>query len=1443
MADSAFDLKPSATALKPSVASAGNTAFDLQPTVTPPPKKNLAVLNAAIGDMAAQNQNKGFLRTAVDSAGDMLTGKANPLLQQVEDAYAFKPDDSTLTQVGKAGAKVILGIPSLALGAVDSITKQAAANAPVDGDSVLTTVKKAILNSPPALIGGAVKQLAIDPQTEQIAKGAAEYGQAIHGFQSSREQGKSLKEASDAATPYANSGVTRLGLGLMPVAGPMIAQTGDTIADTGKVLGPTLELAGNAALLGAGAQEGRLAKARSAAINDFVNADLVHATQNGVAFDRKASLAKANALPTQDLIDTTQAVNEQIGKNNAVAGAKSRMAQAVPEVEPTDSIPVENAPPVIQSKLNAETTPAVPASDLAAAQKQAAKVQPQIAPQEGAPTEGSPAPALISDEERAHLEQKGFTVDDQGRLARLVQPRDVNPAAGQAALEGIPPPSTQETITPAVTPSDAGLLREGVPQKFPTVEPTTAAPTDPALLAELDKRGYGVDTQGKLVPKESLRVGQDNPALDAEVDRLKTVRGGSLPNEPIITPAPVERMALPEKVATNVVPGNNPTPEDIAALKAKNGIVDVPGDKVGAGQGQGLKTNLLKNRSRTGETGAVRLDALTAAPAEGVAKVAKAVGEAASEGRGIASAIGSEQKTSTGELPKYAGSINLEKLATGDDVKRAVLDSYTANKKVVDKVRAPGTTFEQTKKAALDLGWNEKDVIKAQKKGALDSAQIQAARQATLAANEDVAKANKAYTADPSTTNLIARAEALSRSATINQAMQGASAEAGRALNAHKILAEALRQSQTDSQKAMEVIRKQLGDKWEQTQDAVTRAIAALPEGDTASLNKLIRSYSKFTTPNKVFAYYNANLLSGIQTNVKNHFLSRVVSSGMEDATRTVAGLLDPALSKIQGRPREFYAREGAYSLLARMDGVQEGAQNAIQILKHGVTESKAQDLGRSRRFEFTGWAAPFNIPGRLAEASVALFKSMSVSGELKALSVRQGLKEGLRGKALDTRMNELLANPADEMIKQATITADRINFTTAPGSWTQAFINFRNSVPPMKFVTPFVNIPMNIMKAGVEFSPAGYLKMPREMAMGMFGKMTGDTVGAERLNYWKSPEAADAFARASIGTAVAIYAASKYENGELTGKAPSSSSEKDQFLRQHPEYSVKVNGRWLKYTDFGPLMVPFMTAAAIKDAQQTKSSEGADAVAYQAIGTLANGALQQSFYKGMNDMASVFGGNVDSFKGSVIRTGAGYASGFIPGSGLLHSTKNIVDPTLRDPDGIYERIKSGIPWLSNTVPSKLNALGNETQGSPISGILGMGFKSAKIPELDIEKELARTGVSPSLQSKNLSIDSSQFELTRDQKRELTDLNGQARKQMLRSLFSDQDQVTLGQGSDRETLSYSQMTDEQKAKAIRRTIEDADKAARDEFVNRINARNEAVKQKPKKALLQFVGQD
>jgi hypothetical protein len=862
-----------------------------------------------------------------------------------------------------------------------------------------------------------------------------------------------------------------------------------------------------------------------------------------------------------------------------------------------------------------------------------------------------------------------------------------------------------------------------------------------------------------------------------------------------------------------------------------------------------------KNRER----GAVDPELLVS-PFNGAAKLTKAVGEAAAEGRGVAAAVGNEKRGEapppsngglkfaqppSGDLPKYAGSINLER--TPAEIRKQVLDRYTANKPEIDaNYRKNVISNDETKALARDLRLDKAEADKLLNKGAtsgrsLSRVEMLKLRDYYASVEREAREVGQRYQETGKLADLIEYQEKLAEASAVHPSVQRNAAEFGRQLQSLKILAEARNISKTNAVRATELLRKEFGDAWEQNSREVIERISRIPEGDVREFNKVLRQYAKFSFGDKLNSFYVANLLSGIQTNVKN-FVGNASMPPIETTVKVLRASLDPALAKLQGRPREYFMGEAAASVAGRVQGFKQGLLAAKQILRDGMTEQQAAKLEMPRHYEFQGLAKAWNIPGRLLSASDAIFKATAISGELRAQAVKLAMKEGARGQSLDARVKQLIQSPTDEMVNAAYEQAKFETFTSDPGAFTKAFLRFREDAPPLKPVAPFVNVPINLLKRGSELMPAGFLEPVRDMAMGRLWEAMGRPDFAKGKMSLKDPRVADAFARATIGTAIAIYAAQKYADGELTGRAPASAGDRDAFLRTRQEYSVKVGNRWVRYTDFGPLAIPFLSGAAIEDARQTNKNFPAEAVATEAIGSLARGIFEQSFFTGIGNLFDVMGpGRGGSFGDAVERTASGYASGLVPFSGLQRSVKNAMDPVFRQPDNIYERIKSGLPWLSETVPSKLNALGEEQKGSRLNGIFGFGLRDTKVPNADIEKELARLEVSPSIPSKALNIASRQFELTRDQQRELTGLLGEARKQVLRQLFANQLEVTIGKGDTRTSGTYGEFNDEQKRAAIDNALEDAYEAARDEFVTRVNSRKEAVKEKPKKAKLQFVG--
>jgi hypothetical protein len=838
----------------------------------------------------------------------------------------------------------------------------------------------------------------------------------------------------------------------------------------------------------------------------------------------------------------------------------------------------------------------------------------------------------------------------------------------------------------------------------------------------------------------------------------------------------------------------------------------------------------------------VRSDLLFS-PLEGANKVAEKVGEAASEGRGVAAAVASEQKKPerlsfrggepptpppsgaavppSGETPKYSGSINLER--TPEAVRQEYLDRYKADQANIDaNIRKTGKPLAVTEKNARaiaeEMGMDEGKFRSMVKKGTVNDEQINALRFARDTEQKAFAEAKAKYQETGAIQDKLAAQAALERYAAAYNATQRQAAQAGRTLNSLKILSEAQDIAKNNAEKAAKFIRQNLGDDWEAKSQEILDRMSEIDPNDHAAFNRMIRDYHKFSTKDKVRSYWIANVLSGVGTQVKN-FVDNNIHMGAEVVSRAAAGAVDAVKSAVTGKPRQVYANEAIASLNGRLNSFPEAMKAVKLIMSEGAEAAHAVGVKQPRYYELPGGAKnPLNIAPRLLSASDAMNETLAISGEMKALALRKAQQEGATGKALTARVQQLLTEKPEWLTDAAVKQARHELYKDELGPVAKNLLKARDADPTgiLGFMFPFVEIPVNYAKANFGYSPLGFLKLATK---------EGRTGPVGSINT----------ARAAIGSAAAAYFAYKAANGELTGAVPKDAGEKDAFFRQGKRpWSINVGGKWVNIGFLGPFGLTAGAVASAHDAyQKNQKFDTAEIVKQATVGVL-QGMNQQTFLQGVNNLSNALNGDLTAVQNAA----SSMLQGFIPLSGFWRSVTAVTDTKDRKPENVFEQIEANLPGLSKNVPSRLNALGEESDSSRLR-FMQVYDRNVKNP--DIEKELARMEVTPKPPDTTLRLGSHQYDLSRDQQRELTVMLGDARKQALRQLFSNQVPVTVGKGETRASGTYNTFTDEQKQAAIKNVLDDAYQAARDEFVNRINSRNEAVKEKPKRAKLQFVG--
>lgn len=549
----------------------------------------------------------------------------------------------------------------------------------------------------------------------------------------------------------------------------------------------------------------------------------------------------------------------------------------------------------------------------------------------------------------------------------------------------------------------------------------------------------------------------------------------------------------------------------------------------------------------------------------------------------------------------------------------------------------------------------------------------------------------------------------------------GARAEAGRALGILKRVNTAL---QSKDQQLLDRTLEELGGR--ELTEEITKKLAQIDPNDTFAVNKFLRSLGQPKATDFLQELWYNSVLSGPPTHIINS-ISNTLFQALQIPTKVVRAGAEVPIAKLQGREREYFFSEVAPAVIGTTQGIKDGARKALYILKNGFTLEDATKVGRefgniSRREAFGSLPGPIgkvlgpavNIPSRALVAADSFFKATAYSSELYGSAARIAAKEGAKGKVFSTRVAELINNPSTDMLKDAGKFADYVTFTTEPGKTTRAFLNLRNKVPAARFIVPFVNTPMNLVKAGAEFSPLGFGNAAR-------------VPGAQK---------SDALAKALVGSfiesAIAIYA----WDGKITGAPPQNSAERDKFFREGKQpYSLKIGDTWVSYQRIEPFQQTLAAVAALHTAfVDNKEAPSGETIA-QIAASIGQNVVSATWLQGVSSLIDA----IEDPERSGERFLQNLATGFVPYSSMFRTLDRMVDPYIRKPEGIPEAVKANIPGLSKDVLPRRTVFGEavKRQGGPLAQL--SPIRTSKEVSDPTEKELERLNVSVGFIDKKVS--------------------------------------------------------------------------------------------------------
>ena len=354
-----------------------------------------------------------------------------------------------------------------------------------------------------------------------------------------------------------------------------------------------------------------------------------------------------------------------------------------------------------------------------------------------------------------------------------------------------------------------------------------------------------------------------------------------------------------------------------------------------------------------------------------------------------------------------------------------------------------------------------------------------------------------------------------------------------------------------------------------------------------------------------------------------------------------------------------------------------------------------------------------FEVSGRGLLGADDFFKAISYRMEMKRLARSEARVAGMTDDA--AFIDNLLANPNDEMVDAAFSISERNTFTQPLGDWGKKVqgLTSTNTRPGqlMKFIMPFVRTPINILKEVGKSTPLAY-KFSNEVQ----AEIAKGGISAQR-----------AVAQMAIGSASMVTAFGMVSGGLMTGGGPREfRSQLDAGKQPYSFVIPHADGTetYISYDRIEPFGVLLGIAADIAEAAG-EMSQGELMVATSTFtSSFMKLTMDRSYMSGLSKfMEFVTSITTDTPEQAAVRMSkfsTDMAANFIPFSSALNQTAQSIDDTIRENRTMMDRILRRIPGMSFTIPPRLNIFGEPAKfptGFPMDIVSPVGItRSTKDP-------------------------------------------------------------------------------------------------------------------------------
>lgn len=674
------------------------------------------------------------------------------------------------------------------------------------------------------------------------------------------------------------------------------------------------------------------------------------------------------------------------------------------------------------------------------------------------------------------------------------------------------------------------------------------------------------------------------------------------------------------------------------------------------------------------------------------------------------------------ETPGRAININLARIESAEDVKKAIAKIGKLYEPGIQAARREVMTNVETQKLADTLGMSPEDLLGRRTGQAFNAHEALAARQILETSGQKLVElANKARRLDASDMDKFAFRKHLNLHYGIQAQVSGMTAEAGRALQAFRI------QAAGDAVKLKQIQEFLDGMGAREMTDDLAEKIATLETPEQVST--AVRQMQKATTSDVILEAWINGLLSGPQTHAVNTLSNSLVALWQipERLTASFFGRVLPG-------KQEIPEREALSQAFGMIEGLKDGLRLAGHVLKTGEPsdvlskiEARKYRAISAESLELSGTLGRavdllgevVRVPGRALMAEDEFFKAVGYRMELRARAFRQAVSEGLKGQKAAERIQEIINNPPEDIHLAAIDVSRYQTFTKEVTGLARQLQRAAIECPALRLVVPFIRTPMNIMKfAMVERTPLGLLSKAIR---------TDIKAGGARRDL--------ALARISLGSAIMAGAATIAAEGNITGGGPSDSKMKSLLYDTGWQpYSIKIGDKYYAFNRLEPAGMLLGIAADFAEIAGQAEEMETDDLASMIVMAISKNVTSKTWLRGVSELLNTvsdpdrYGERyIQRFAGTVVPTG-------------VAQIERVVDPELRQVNSMLDQIKSRIPGYSDDLPPRRNLWGEPIVlgGGLGPDIISPVYTSEK-KDAPVSQELIRLKVPLSMPSKVVS--------------------------------------------------------------------------------------------------------